>query len=50
MLLIIQFICGVTFCVTLLVPQVFRLHIFLNRVILEQIIGEDHERLEREYI
>ena len=27
-----------------------RLHIFLHRIMLEQIIGEDHERLEREYI
>ena len=27
-----------------------RLHIFLNRFILEQIIGEDNERLERKYI
>ena len=27
-----------------------RLHIFLHRIMLEQIIGEDHERFEREYI
>ena len=26
------------------------LHIFLHHVILDQILGEDHERLEREYI